>query len=54
MKIICELQINMSETVILAVCLQLKQLRKKPEKNSGLNGIDLLQCTLLLQEVIGF
>ena len=27
----------MSETVILAVCFQLKQLKKQPEKNSGLN-----------------
>ena len=25
--------------VILAVCYQLKQLKKQPEKNSGLNGI---------------
>ena len=30
----------MSEVVILAVCFQLKQLKKQPEKkNSGLNGI---------------
>ena len=28
----------MSEIVILAVCFQLKQLKKQPEKNSGLNG----------------
>ena len=28
----------MSEIVILTVCLQLKQLKKQPEKNSGLNG----------------
>ena len=28
----------MSETVILAVCFQLKQLKKEPEKHSGLNG----------------
>ena len=35
---ICELRINMSEIVILAVCFQLKQLKKQPEKNSGLNG----------------
>ena len=34
---ICELRINMSEIVILAVCFQLKQLKKQPEKNSGLD-----------------
>ena len=28
----------MSEIVILAVCFQLKQLKKQPKKNSGLNG----------------
>ena len=28
----CELRINMSETVIRAVCFQLKQLKKQPEK----------------------
>ena len=28
----------MSETVILAVCFQIEQLKKQPEKNSGLNG----------------
>ena len=28
----------MNETVILAVCFQLKQLKKQPEKNLGLNG----------------
>ena len=28
---------NMSEIVILPVCFQLKQLKKQPEKNSGLN-----------------
>ena len=28
----------MNEIVILAVCSQLKQLKKQPEKNSGLNG----------------
>ena len=27
----------MSEIVILAVCFQLRQLKKQPEKNSGLN-----------------
>ena len=27
----------MSEIMILAVCFQLKQLKKQPEKNSGLN-----------------
>ena len=36
---VCELQINMSEIVILTVCFQLKQLKKQPKKNSGLNGI---------------
>ena len=42
----------MSEIVILAVCFQLKQLKKQPEKNSGLNGIrthDLampVQCSI--------
>ena len=30
---------KMSEIVILAVCFQLKQLKKQPEKNSGLNEI---------------
>ena len=35
---ICKLRINMSEIVILAVCFQLKQLKKQPEKSSGLNG----------------
>ena len=29
---------TLSEIVILAVCFQLKQLKKQPEKNSGLNG----------------
>ena len=29
---------KMSEIMILAVCFQLKQLKKQPEKNSGLNG----------------
>ena len=29
----------LSEIMILAVCFQLKQLKKQPEKNSGLNGI---------------
>ena len=28
----------MSEIMILAVCFQLKQLKKQPEKNLGLNG----------------
>ena len=28
----------MSEIVILAVSFQLKQLKKQPQKNSGLNG----------------
>ena len=28
----------MSEIVILAVCFQLKHLKKQPEKDSGLNG----------------
>ena len=28
----CELRINMSEIMILAVCFQLKQLKKQPEK----------------------
>ena len=32
MKIICELRIKTSEIVILAVCFQLKQLKKQPEK----------------------
>ena len=31
----------MSEIVILAVCLQLKQLKKQPEKNSGLKPMTL-------------
>ena len=30
---ICELRINMGEIMILAVCFQLKQLKKQPEKN---------------------
>ena len=30
---------SMSEIVILAVCFQLKQLKKQPGKNSGFNGI---------------
>ena len=34
----CELRINKSEIVILVVCFQLKQLKRQPEKNSGLNG----------------
>ena len=33
-----ELWINMSEIMILAVCFQLKQLKKQPEKNLGLNA----------------
>ena len=37
-KHLCEMWINMSEIVILAVCFQLKQLKKQPEKYSGLNG----------------
>ena len=37
----------MSETVILAVCFQLKQLEKQPEKNSGLNGFFRLLFQLL-------
>ena len=42
----------MSENVVLAVCFQLKQLKKQPGKNSGLNGIrthDLaipVQCSI--------
>ena len=30
--------LTVSEVMILAVCFQLKQLKKQPEKNSGLNG----------------
>ena len=30
--------VTISEIVILAVCFQLKQLKKQPRKNSGLNG----------------
>ena len=43
----------MSEIVILPVCFQLKQLKKQPEKNSGLNKTrthDLampVQCAML-------
>ena len=28
----CELRINMSEIMILAMCFQLKELKKQPEK----------------------
>ena len=35
----------MSErNLTLAVCFQLKQLKKQPEKNSGLNGIRTQPC----------
>ena len=43
----------MSEIMILAVFFQLKQLKKQPEKNSGLNGTrthDLaIPCDTLLK-----
>ena len=35
----CELRINMSKIVIIAVCFHLKQLKKQLEKSLGLNGI---------------
>ena len=38
MTVCAKLINNTSEIVILAVCFQLKQLKKQPEKNSGLNG----------------
>ena len=38
-----ELMRNLSEIVILAVCFQLKQLKKQPEKNSGLNELFFFQ-----------
>ena len=40
------IQIYLSEFVILAVCFQLKQLKKQPEINSGLNGILLRNLNL--------
>ena len=35
---ICEVRINMSEIVILAVCFQLKQLKKQPKKIKAWTG----------------
>ena len=52
MKIMCELRMKHEWKLILAVCYQLKQLKKQPEKNSGLNGIrthglaTLVQCSI--------
>ena len=49
---ICELRMKHEWNLILAVGFQLKQLKKQPEKNSGLNGIrthDLaipVQCSI--------
>ena len=41
MKIIylCELRMKREWNLILAVCSQLEQLKKQPEKNSDFNGI---------------
>ena len=40
----------MSEIVIIAVCFQLKQLKKQPEeKNSGLNGIQTHDLAIPVQ-----
>ena len=39
----------MSEILILAVCYQLKQLKKQPEKNSGLNRIRTHDLAILVQ-----
>ena len=35
---ICELRINIIKTVILAVCFQLKQLQKQPQKIQDCTG----------------
>ena len=37
------------EIAILAVCFKLKQLKKQPEKNSGLNGIRTHDFAILVQ-----
>ena len=41
--------ITLSEIAILAVCFQLKQLKKQPEKNSGLNGIQTQDLAIPVQ-----
>ena len=43
----------MSEIVIVAVCFQLKQLKKQPEKNAGLNGTHRYRGKILLRYNLG-